>query len=95
MDYILSGLPFKFPLIYLQINPLIYRVRIFTTTFWIKLNQIFETEIQPQNVRDLIQKMLADEPEQRIKSSVVTQELEQQAEVNIKYYKNLSHILLI
>ena len=56
---------------------------------------IFETEIQPQYARDLIQKMLADQPEQRITSSVVTQELEQQAEVNIKYYKNLSHILLI
>ena len=57
--------------------------------------EIFETEIQPQYARDLIQKMLADQPEQRITSSVVTQELAQQAEVNIKYYKNLSHILLI
>ena len=39
--------------------------------------KIFETEIQPQNARDLIEKMLADQPEKRITSSDVVHQLEQ------------------
>jgi serine/threonine-protein kinase/endoribonuclease IRE1 len=37
--------------------------------------EIFETEIQPQYARDLIQKMLAYQPEKRITSSEVVEEL--------------------